>query len=99
VLTRQHTAGETVGVLGALTFEETDDGVLFPVDPPLLYIAGESHHASIGQIDDKVFVRVQAITPEQPAIERWFWVRVEKADGRGYRVTTGTLTEAPIAGA
>jgi hypothetical protein len=94
-LTRQHTAGETVGVLGALSFDETSDGVLYPVDPPALYIAGLDHHASLGQIDDKVFIKVQAIAPNQPVIEKWFWVQVEKADGPGYRVTSGTLTEAP----
>lgn len=96
-LTRQHTAGETVGVIGALSVSETSDGVTFPVVPPSLYVAGSHHHADIGQTDEKVFVLVQAIVPGQPeAIERWFWVQIRKApDHEGYYATTGHIEEAP----
>jgi hypothetical protein len=98
-LTRQHTAGETVGVLGALNWVDRGDGTGAPLDPPLLYVAGEEHNPEIGQTDEKVFVQIQAIVPghlEIATIERWFWVQIAKADERkGRYVTTGRLDEAP----
>ncbi len=39
-LTRQHTAGETVGVIGGLSWLDKGDGTGFPIYPPLLYVAG-----------------------------------------------------------
>jgi len=102
VLTRQHTAGETVGVLGALNWIDRSDlpaGSGFPIDPPSLYIAGAEHHAEIGQTDEKVYVKVQAFVPgraDVATIERWFWVQIEKAkDREGYSARSGHLEGAP----
>jgi len=98
-LTRQHTAGETVGVMGALNVGETADGRTYPLVPPDLYIAGGENHPEIGQTDEMISIEVQAFVPghsEIPTIERWFWVQIAKAEGRdGYLCRTGRLEEAP----
>ncbi len=100
-LTRLHSGGETVGVLGALSWVDRADGsgTGAPLFPPLLYVAGEEHNPEIGQTDERVFVQIQAIVPghlDVPTIERWFWVQIANADDReGHYVTTGRLDEAP----
>lgn len=101
-LTPQHTAGETVGVLGALNWTSIDDIRGIPLDPPLLYIAGAEHNPEIGQVLAKVFMKVQAFVPGRPqlrTIEEWFWVQIVKAqDGKaGYYVRDGHLDGEPQA--
>jgi hypothetical protein len=96
-LTRQHTAGETVGVIGGLSWLDKGDGTGFPIYPPLLYVAGTENNPEIGQTNERVCVHVQAIVPGQPqlTVERWFWIQISK-DGAGrYRVLDGHLDEAP----
>ena len=81
VLTKQHTAGETVGVLGLLNWEDSPTGAGSSLFPPLVYVPGSEHHAKIAQVWGKVFVQVQAIVPgypQVPTIERWFWVATKQ---------------------
>jgi hypothetical protein len=80
-LTKQHTAGETVGALGLLNWEDSPTGAGSSLFPPLMYIPGSEHHAEIGQVWGKVFVQVQAIVPgypQAPTIERWFWAATKQ---------------------
>jgi hypothetical protein len=97
-LTRQHTAGETVGVIGGLSWLDKGDGTGFPIYPPLLYVAGAAHNPEIGQTEEKVFVKVQAFVPGQPqvpTIEKWFWIQIAKDESDRYRVLDGHPDEAP----
>jgi hypothetical protein len=96
-LTRQHTAGETVGVIGGVSWLDKGDGTGFPIYPPLLYVAGAENNPEIGQTDERVLIHVQAIVPGQPqlTVEKWFWIQISQ-DGSGrYRILDGHLDEAP----
>jgi hypothetical protein len=98
-LTRQHTAGETVGVIGGINWIDKGDGTGtgFPVHPPLLYVAGAEHSPEIGQINDRVFVKIQAFVPGRSDVqtsEEWFWVQIEKI-GEKYAIRSGHLQDEP----
>lgn len=101
-LTRQHTAGETVGVVGILGEQPTPTGNSVLLTPPLLYIAGAEHHAEIGQTTAKVFFCVQAIAPTYKGvepIERWFAIQVVDEGSRRYEVrveSSPALPRSPI---
>ena len=98
-LTRQQTAGETVGVLGALNSAEMGDGREMPLAPPLLYVAGAAHSPEIGQVLTKVYIKVQAFVPGKPQLpnlEEWFWVHIAADNLKAaYYVTDGHLSQEP----
>jgi hypothetical protein len=75
-LTRHHTGGETVGVLGMAIWHRARDMGL-PVGFTQLYVAGSEHQPLIDRTQEKVHIQIQAILPGQlQGIERWFWVQV-----------------------
>ncbi len=79
-LTRLHTGGETVGVLGALNWADKGDGTGtgYPIDPPLMYVAGEEHTPEIGQTDEKVLCRFKPSCPVT-------WTCPQSSNGSGFR--------------
>jgi hypothetical protein len=97
-LTRQHTGGETVGVLGIVGEQLTPTGNSIQLTPPLLYIAGAAHHAEIGQTTSRVFICIQAIVPgqvDQAPTERWFSVEVVDEGNRQYEVRVDNAVQPP----
>ncbi len=78
LLTRQHTAGETVGVLGAVSHRQVK-GWSESYPHPLLYIAGAEHQAEVISTNEKIYLRIQTVIPSRPdvrGVEHWFWVQI-----------------------
>jgi hypothetical protein len=75
-LTRHHTAGETVGVLGMPIWHQAKEAGL-PAAFTQFYVAGSEHQPLIDRTEGRIYVQIQAIVPgELQGIERWFWAQV-----------------------